>query len=143
VGATTPDRRKTPREPSPTGHTWQIDTAEGGHIGWISYYYLGEQAEYPTIGVCLPEEDIWGQGYGTEAVRLLTDYLFQEADLAEVRTGTWTGNVRMMRVAQKCGFIETGRHPHEARVTVRGEPLVMVEFALTRAEWSAHKGSDA
>ena len=102
---------------------------------------MGEAAEHPTVGICLPEEDIWGQGYGTEAVCLLVDHLFREAGLAEVRTGTWTGNVRMMRVAQKCGFTEIGRHPHEARVTVRGEPLVMVEFALTRAGWSTHRES--
>ena len=89
------------------------------------------------IGISLPEEDTWGQGYGTEAVRLLLDYLFEEAGLDEVRTGTWTGNVRMVRVALKCGFVEVGRHVHEARVTVRGEPLVLVEFGLTRAGWLA------
>ena len=72
------------------------------------------------FGVGLAEVDVWGPGYGTEAVRLLTDYRFQEAGLAEVRTGTWTGNVRMMRAAQECGFAEIGRHPHEARSTVRG-----------------------
>jgi RimJ/RimL family protein N-acetyltransferase len=132
------EREKTLREPSTTDHHWQIDTIAGRHIGWISYYYMGDQTEVPVIGISLPEEDTWGQGYGTEAVRLLLDYLFREVGLAEVRTGTWTGNVRMMRVAQKCGFTEIGRHVHEAGVTVRGEPLVMVEFALTRADWLGH-----
>ena len=61
--------------------------------------------------------------------------------LAEIRTGTWTGNVRIVRVAQKCGFTETGRHPHEARVTVRGEPVVMVGSALRRADWLAQNES--
>jgi hypothetical protein len=131
------EREKTPRAPSRTDHTWQIDTAEGRHIGWISCYLMGDQAAFPTIGVCLPEEATWGQGYGTEAVQLLLDHLFEKEGLDAVRTGTWTGNVRMVRVAQKCGFTEVGRRPHEAGVTVRGEPLEMVEFVLTRADWLA------
>ena len=128
-----------PREPSTTSHRWEIDTVGERHIGWILYYHLDEQASHVTVGICLPEEDTWGQGYGTEAVHLLVDYMFQEMGLAEVRTGTWTGNARMMRVAGKCGFREINRCPHEAGVTVRGEPLVMVEFALARAEWLEYK----
>jgi RimJ/RimL family protein N-acetyltransferase len=129
------EREKTPREPSTTSHVWQIDTVEGRHIGWVLYYDLDRQAGQATIGVCLPEEDTWGQGCGTEAVRLLAGYMFHGMGLAEVRTGTWTGNARMMRVAQKSGFREVDRSPHEAGVTMRGEPLVMVGFSLTRAQW--------
>jgi RimJ/RimL family protein N-acetyltransferase len=135
-------REKTPRKPSLRNQNWQIDTVEGRHIGWISCYYMREQTEVPVIGITLPEEDTWGQGYGTEAVRLLLEYLFEEVGLEEVRTATWTGNGRMMRVAQKRGFTEIGRRPHEARLTVRGEPLVMVDFALTRTDWLAQEGEE-
>lgn len=129
------ERQYKPPEPSATSHNWEVDTVEGRHIGWILYYNLDREAGCATIGICLAEEDIWEQGCGTEAVRLLTDHLFREMGMAEVKTGTWTGNVRMMRVAEKCGFKETARRPHEAEVTVRGEPLVIVDFALPRAEW--------
>jgi RimJ/RimL family protein N-acetyltransferase len=108
-------------------------------MGWILYYDLDRQSGRATIGICLPVEDTWGQGFGTEAVRLLAGYMFHGMGLAEVRTGTWTGNARMMRVAQKCGFCEIDRHPHDAGVTVRGDPLVIVEFALTRARWLAQE----
>ena len=94
------------------------------------------------LGIGLPEADTWGQGYGTEAVRLLLGYLFHGMGLAEVRTATWTGNARMMRVAQKCGFSEVDRYPHEARVTVRGEPLVIVEFTLYRTRWEAQSNAE-
>jgi RimJ/RimL family protein N-acetyltransferase len=133
------EREKALREPSMTSHVWQIDTVEGKHMGWVLYYDLDTQAGRATVGVCLPEEDTWGQGYGTEAVRLLLGYMFHGMGLAEMRTGTWTGNVRMMRVAHKCGFVEIDRHPHDAEVTVRGEALVIVQFALTRARWFAQE----
>ncbi len=53
------------------------------------------------MGICLPEEETWGKGYGTEAVCLLVDHLFDELELQEIRTATWTGNKRMMRCAEK------------------------------------------
>ena len=74
-------RRCWSREPSSNSHRWQIDTAEGRHIGWVNYYHLDEQAKRAYVGICLPEEDVWGKGYGTEAVRLLVDHLFHKIEL--------------------------------------------------------------
>ena len=53
------------------------------------------------MGIGLPEEETWGQGYGTEALRLLLGHLFGTLELEEVRTATWSGNVRMICVADK------------------------------------------
>jgi RimJ/RimL family protein N-acetyltransferase len=129
------ERRRCPREPSPNSHRWQIDTVEGQHIGWVNYYHLDEQAKRAYVGVCLPEEEMWGKGYGTEAVSLLVDHLFGEMELKEVRTATWTGNKRMVRCAEKCGFREVRRTPYSAEYSVRGEPLERIEFSISRREW--------
>ena len=132
-------RRCRSREPSSNSHRWQIDTAEGRHIGWVNYYHLDEQAKRAYVGICLPEEDVWGKGYGTEAVRLLVDHLFHEMELVEVRTATWTGNKRMMRCAEKSGFQVMARMPHRAEYSVRDEPLERIEFSISRGEWLAEK----
>jgi len=63
------------------------------------------------------------------------DYLFREMGLNEVRTQTWTGNRRMIRVAEKCGFRSTGLSPHRAALSVRGEPLEFIHFLLSRVDW--------
>jgi RimJ/RimL family protein N-acetyltransferase len=133
------ERRRRPGKPAPHSHNWQIDTIEGRHIGWVNYYHLDEQAKHAYVGICLPEEEMWGKGYGTEAVSLLVDHLFGEMGLKEVRTATWTGNERMMRCAAKSGFKEIGRMPHRAEYSVRGEPLKRIEFSISRAEWSAQR----
>ena len=133
------ERRSRPTEPSPSSRRWQIDTAEGQHIGWVNYYHLDEQAKRAYVGICLPEEDVWGKGYGTEAVRLLVDHLFHEMELEEVRTATWTGNKRMMRCAEKSGFRVMAHMLHRAEYSVRGEPLERIELSISRAEWLARK----
>jgi RimJ/RimL family protein N-acetyltransferase len=94
------------------------------------------------VGIDLPEEDTWGQGYGTEALRLWIDYLFRTMELEEIKTATWTGNRRMMRCAEKCGFPEPTRMPHRAALSVRGEPLERAELSMSRAAWAAQAATD-
>lgn len=125
------------RKPSTTSHRWEINTTEGRHIGWVDYYRLDVQAGHAYIGICLPEKDTWGKGYGTEALSLLINYLLREMGLKEVKTATWTGNKRMVRCARKCGFKEITRRPHRAKFSIRGEPLERIEFSITRSEWLA------
>jgi RimJ/RimL family protein N-acetyltransferase len=124
--------RKESRQPNPGSHTWQVDTATGRHIGWVNYYGLDEQAMTAYIGICLPEPETWGKGYATEAVNLLIHYLFTSICLKEIRATTWTGNLRMRRLAEKCGFIETGRSPHRVPLSVRGEPLEFIHYSIRK-----------
>lgn len=135
--------RRRPKTPAPGTHTWQIDTVEGKHIGSVRYYQLNEQAGYAYLGVSLPEESTWGKGNGTEALCLLIDHLFATTVLRELRTATWTGNRRMMRCAEKCGFQEIARTPHDVEFSTRGEPLEQIEFCITRSAWLARRESRA
>jgi RimJ/RimL family protein N-acetyltransferase len=132
--------RRRPEELDPSSHSWQIETVDGRHIGFVNYYELDEAAGRAHVGIGLPEEEAWGQGYGTEALGLLLGYLFGTMGLEEVRTTTWTGNARMKRVAAKCGFQEIGRSPYDTEFSVRGEQLERIEYSLSRAAWLARGG---
>jgi RimJ/RimL family protein N-acetyltransferase len=136
-------REEQRRRPSSNSHGWHVDTAEGQHIGWVTYYHLDEQAKRAYVGIFLPEEETWGKGYGTEALRLLVDHLFDEMKLQEIRTATWTGNKRMIRCAEKSGFAVAARMPHRAEFSVRGEPLERIEFSISREDWSAQNDGGA
>jgi len=135
-------RRRRPEEPVPGTYTWEIDTIAGRHIGSIRYYQLDEQVGQAYLGISLPEENTWDNGYGTEALQLLIDHLFSETALREFRAGTWTGNGRMMRCAEKCGLKEVARTPHRERLSIRGQPVERVEFSITRSEWLAQRDDD-
>ncbi len=91
----------------------------GRHIGWVSSYlidknykWVGEPEEgkivYRAVGIDLCESDIWGKGIGTNALRTFMDYCFENGD-EELYTQTWSGNVRMIRCAEKLGFQECNR----------------------------------
>ena len=118
--------------PSPGYH---LDTVDGQHLGWVSIYNWDPTEKSTFIGIGIPEEEHWGKGYGTEAVRLFLHFLFDSFDLNTIRVATWTGNQGMVRCAQKAGFANKEIMPHRASISVRGEPLERIEFSLSRAEW--------
>ena len=49
-------------------------------------------------------KDYWGRGLMPEAVKAVTNYLFDELDLDFIVCGHFTDNVRSKRVQEKCGF---------------------------------------
>ena len=98
-----------------TEHTvrWKYEIeADGKHIGWICSYtdleYLENPENIPAIGMDIPGTDNRNRGCGTAAFRLYMDFL-KEHGHHSFYTQTWSGNRRMMRVAEKLGFREVFR----------------------------------
>ena len=81
---------------------------DGRHVGWVSRYFDLDTVEnpekIPAVGIDVPERDARGSGVGTEALRQFIDYL-KRCGYRRVYTQTWSGNVRMLRVAEKLGFV--------------------------------------
>ena len=55
------------------------------------------------------EPDVWGNGIGTNALCAFMNYYFENG-VDELYTQTWSGNVRMLRCAEKLGFVECNRN---------------------------------
>ena len=102
---------------------WKFEIEwNGRHIGWVSSYMMDENYEwisagtiqsgqtvYRAIGICICEPDVWGNCIGTNALRAFMNYYFENG-LDELYTQTWSGNVRMLRCAEKLGFLECNRN---------------------------------
>ncbi|MCM1289753.1 MAG: GNAT family N-acetyltransferase [Corallococcus sp.] len=85
---------------------------DGVHIGWVSAYQDTEWFPNPdkryAIGIDIPEGRFRGKGYGTIAFEQFIDY-YRKKGHDKLYTQTWSGNVAMIAVAQKLGFVEIGR----------------------------------
>src|SRR5579859_4327500 len=55
-----------------------------------------------------------GQGYGTEVVAAITEWLLAQPEVRRVRACTLTGNMPSRRVLEKAGFAYTGLEDGEA-----------------------------
>ncbi len=79
-----------------------------------------------------------GQGYMTEAVKLLVEYAFTHLHAQRVQIRCNERNERSAAVARRLGFIQEGRLRNHAR-THLGELRTTLVFALTPEDRSASK----
>jgi RimJ/RimL family protein N-acetyltransferase len=80
------------------------------------------------IGIGL-RENVRGQGYGREALTLLTDWLFEHAAADIVEAPTDPANLAMRAVFQRVGWMLAGS------LTEFGREWVM--YRITRRQWEA------
>jgi RimJ/RimL family protein N-acetyltransferase len=90
-------------------------------------------------GILIGEKEEWSKGYGTEAMRLLIKYAFEELGLHRLELMTFTFNKRGLRVWEKCGFKKEGIM-RKARLS-DGEWHDLIFFSLLEDEYEDNKNS--
>ena len=120
---------------------WKFEIEwNGRHIGWVSSYHIDENYEwtgeikdgqtvYRAIGIDICEPNAWGRGVGTNALRAFMNYYFENG-MDELYTQTWSGNLRMIRCAEKLDFVECNRNIGIREVN--GQKYDGLTFKLTK-----------
>jgi RimJ/RimL family protein N-acetyltransferase len=109
-GPPDPDRLRERAERSGRMRDHSLDLvieSDGRLVGEIGTFADPEAAVQPgvfllAIGLFAPSDR--GRGLGSEAVRLLCDWLFRSAGADRVESSTATSNTAMRRVLEKVGF---------------------------------------
>jgi [ribosomal protein S5]-alanine N-acetyltransferase len=91
-----------------------------------------EWGDTPTIGYWLVPE-VHGEGYGTEAVSLLVEYVFRTYDAPTVKAKVFDYNAASRSLLESLGFAEEGRTL--AGSFVDGEYRDDLIYGLLREEW--------
>ena len=92
---------------------------ENAHIGNIRLGPINWVHRHAEIGLVIAKT-FWGMGYGTEAIKLISDYAFDMLDLHKLIAGAYNVNVGSIRAFEKAGFEIEGRirnmyHTREGR----------------------------
>jgi RimJ/RimL family protein N-acetyltransferase len=98
--------------------------------------FVTQDKAVPELGYWLGVEH-WGQGYATEALHALIDYMFNEFDHIALQAGARVTNPNSRRVLEKCGFQWTGVGLYRIRAINSSAPID--RFRLERGIWSALK----
>lgn len=114
-----------------------IENKDGSKIGLIFHFYVlhpvGRQIE---IGYALiPSER--GKGYGTEAIKIIVDYLFLSRDTQRIQACTDTRNLASQKALKKAGFKKEG--VTRKNFFTRGKWTDDCLYALLREEWNEPK----
>lgn len=78
-------------------------------IGTCSLFDINLLHGIAELGIAIGDKTAWGQGYGREAVRLLTTYGFRYLNLHNIRLWVHGFNERAYRAYVQAGFREAGR----------------------------------
>jgi putative hydrolase of HD superfamily len=106
-------------------------------IGRVSWYWQSKETNWLSIGIAVYDPAIWGQGIGYEALGLWCEYLWTAVPtIVRLDLRTWSGNIGMMRLAEKLGFREEARF-RQARI-VNGEYYDGMGYGILREEWQAY-----
>jgi RimJ/RimL family protein N-acetyltransferase len=110
-------------------YEFAIETLNGEHIGNCAYYNINRFTGEAEVGIILGNRNYWNQGYGTEAMILLVDYIFKKHNFKRVYLKTLECNIRAQHCFLKCGFTPC------ANKKLDGYNFIVMD--LPREKWQA------
>jgi len=79
------------------------------HIGNIKLGKIDWIHRYAEVGFYIGRKDLWGQGYGSEAIKLISDYGLYKLNLHKIGAGIYSENYVSKKAFEKAGFIPDGQ----------------------------------
>lgn len=104
-------------------------------IGTAGFHHINQEDGHASFGISIGEKAEWSKGYGTDALRAISDFGFGQLRLERIELDVDAPNKRAQRSYEKAGFVREGvlRHAHFSD----GEFKDIVRMALLRDEWAA------
>jgi RimJ/RimL family protein N-acetyltransferase len=105
-------------------------------IGFIGLFELYKNQGDSLIAIALGEREYWGNGYGTDAMRVMLRYGFNELNLRRMGLIVFEYNPRAIRSYEKAGFNYEGRI--RGAMQRDGKRWDFLFMGILRDEWLAN-----
>ena len=102
-------------------------------IGFVALDGIAWHHRSSWVGIGIGNREYWGQGYGTDALRILSRYAFEELDLYRLNLNVFSYNTRAIRTYEKVGYKIEGKMPEALHRDNQRWDLVFM--GLLRDEW--------
>lgn len=89
-------------------YSFAIETLEGEYIGGCGLNNVDWKNRVGTVGIFIGEKKYWGKGYGTDAMKVLIGFIFDEMNLNRIVLNVYSFNERAIKSYEKCGFVKEG-----------------------------------
>lgn len=86
------------------GFGFAIENKEGLYIGSCHTMWLNWKNRTTYFAIYIGNPEYMSKGYGTEALKLFLNFLFNELGLRKVKLNVFSFNKRAIRCYEKCGF---------------------------------------
>ncbi len=108
------------------------------YLGQVDLFTINWRLRSAEMGIVMGAEALRGQGFGTEAVRLLLAYAFDMLGLERVELEVAVENERAIRSYRRAGFVQEGVKRHAFMLGGRYSDLMVM--AVLAADWRAEQG---
>lgn len=116
------------------------DKNSNNFLGTVSWYWQSKETNWLSNGIVIHDTKHRSKGIGFEALGLWNQYLFDNMpDIVRLDLRTWSGNLKMMRLAEKLGYTLEARF-RKARI-VEGEYFDSIGYGILREEWETLYGN--
>ena len=103
-------------------------------IGDVGWYWKSQETDWLEVGIVIYNEKYWGKGLGTFALKKwITDIFQLKPEIVRIGLTTWSGNERMMRLAEKIGLKLEARYINARKLN--GEYYDSVSYGILREDW--------
>ena len=89
-------------------YTFAIETLDGVFLGGCGINSIDWKSSKVELGILIGNKEYWGKGYGTDAVKLLIKFIFEEMNINKIYLNVFSHNKRAIKSYKKCGFIVEG-----------------------------------
>lgn len=90
-------------------YNFAIETIdEGKYIGGCGINSIDWKNSVATVGIFIGDKSCWDKGYGTDAMRVLLKFIFEQMNVNKVKLFVYSFNPRAVKSYEKCGFVKEG-----------------------------------
>jgi RimJ/RimL family protein N-acetyltransferase len=115
-------------------HFFVIERLEDGRkIGMIDLSGFNWVVGNAWVGIGIGEREMWGKGYGSDAMRIILRYAFEELNLRRVTLSVFSVNRRGIASYEKVGFRQEGTIP--GALLKAGQRCDLIFMGILRQEW--------
>jgi RimJ/RimL family protein N-acetyltransferase len=111
-----------------------IETKDGRHIGNTNLFDVQPENSCADLGIMIGEKDCWSQGFGSDALRTLLRFGFEEMNLHRIALNVYAFNERGIACYRKVGFVEEGRM--RERIFTEGGYHDLIWMSVLRGDWA-------
>jgi RimJ/RimL family protein N-acetyltransferase len=111
-----------------------VDLPEQQVVGAIELRKTSPEHRSGEVGILVGRE-YWGRGYGTDAMRALCRFAFEEMDLRRISLEVMEFNTRAIRSYERIGFVVEGRFREDTYL--HGHYYDTLAMGLLREEFEA------
>ena len=115
-------------------YNFAIESLEDGiYIGGCGINKYDWKNGTADVGIFIGNQQFRGKGYGTDAMKVLIDFIFNQTNINRIQLSTFSFNEAAYKSYLKCGFKEEGRL--RQRIFRNGKYYDEVLMGLLREEY--------